>query len=431
MCPHRLRRLILANDETFPLTETSKSGFFYGYVIVAIAFLVLLVVGGVQYTFGVFFRPLASEFGWTSAATSGAFSTYMVLSGISTVIAGRLNDRFGPRVVLTISSFFLGAGLILMSQASAIWHLYLFYGALVSIGMAGTYFPLISTVVRWFVKKRGMMTGVAASGVGVGTMIFPPFASWLISSHGWSASYIVMGIIGWVIFIVGAQFMRRDPAQKRQLPYGHDDVPTGSTGLKVEGFSTGEAMRTVPFWLFCIVYFLFGVFLQGLMIHIVPHAIYSGISAITAATLLTTLGGLSIVGRIFIGSAGDRIGNKAVFVAGFILTTVALACLLVTEKIWMFYLVAVIFGFAYGGLAILHSPLVADLFGLKSHSTILGIIGFVIILGGAAGSFMAGWMFDITGSYISAFVIFGIISVISLILASFLKPAMGGTKNES
>jgi MFS family permease len=417
--------------ENLPLNQPRNSGFFYGYAVVAIAFLILLVVGGVQYTFGVFFKPLASEFGWTSAATSGAFSTYMVLSGVFTIIAGRLNDRFGPRLVLTICSVFLGAGLILLSQTSAIWHLYLFYGGLVSIGMSGTYFPLMSTVARWFVKKRGMMTGIAASGVGCGTIIMPPFASWLISSYGWSTSYIVIGIIAWVVFMLSAQFLRRDPAQKGQLPYGYNDAPTESTGLDAEGFSTREAVSTVQFWLFSITYLFFGIFAQAIMIHIVPHATYLGITAIMAATILTAIGGLSIAGRIGIGSAGDRIGNRTVFIISFVLTTAALAWLLIAEKMWMFYLFAIIFGVSYGGLAVLHSPLVAEIFGLRSHSTILGILGFVTILGGALGSLLAGWLFDITDSYDLAFLIFSILSFISVILASFLKPVTGGGKNES
>ncbi len=413
--------------EILPLAKSRNSRFFYGYAIVAIAFLVALVAGGVQYTFGVFFKPLAGQFGWTSAATSGAFSVYMVLSGVFTIIAGRLNDRVGPRVVLTICGFFLGLGLILMSQVNTLWHLYLFYGGMISIGMSGAYFPMMSTIARWFVKKRGVMTGIAASGVGVGTMIMPPFASWLISSYGWRTSYVVIGIIGAVIFISAAQFMRRNPT----LPYGYNEVLTENTGPEVEGFSTREAVRSRQFWLFSIAYLFFGLFMQAIMIHIVPHTTGLGISATTAATFLTAIGGLSVAGRIAIGSAGDRIGNKKVFVTCFILITVTLAWLLIADETWMFYLFAVVFGFAYGGLAVMHSPLVADLFGLKSHGAILGIIGFVNIAGGAVGSLLAGWLFDITDSYSLAFLIFSILSLVSAILASFLKPVRGGRKNES
>lgn len=275
------------------------------------------------------------------------------------------------------------------------------------------------------------MTGIAASGVGVGTMIMPPFASWLISSYGWRTSYVVIGIIGAVIFMSVAQFMRRDPAQKQQLPYGYNDVLTESTGLEVEGFSTREAVRSGQFWLFSIAYLFFGLFMQAVMIHIVPHTTGLGISATTAATFLTAIGGLSVAGRIATGSAGDRIGNKKVFVTCFILTTLTLAWLLIADEVWMFYLFAVVFGFAYGGLAVMHSPLVADLFGLKSHGAILGIIGFVNIAGGAIGSLLAGWLFDITDSYSLAFLIFSILSLVSTILASFLKPFRGGRKNES
>jgi MFS family permease len=429
--PLKTKGVFVTSYEASPLAGNSDQGFFYGYVIVALAFLILTIVGGVQYTFGVFFKPLSNEFGWTSAATSGAFSTYMVVGGFFTMIFSKLNDKFGPRVILTISGFFLGMGLILMSQASAIWHLYLFYGIFVSMGMSGAYFPLMSTLARWFVKKRGMMTGIATSGVGVGTMLMPPFASWLISGYSWNTSYTVMGIIGWVVFITAAQFLRRDPARRQQRPYGYNDVLLESPGAEVEGFSLRETVHTVQFWLFCLVYLLFGICSLAIMVHIVPHAIYLDISAMEAATILTVIGGLGIVGRVVMGSAGDRIGSRMVIVMGLVLTTAALAWLLIADEMWMFYLFAAVFGFSYSGVVILESPLVAELFGLKSHGAILGIIGFVSIIGGAIGSLLAGWLFDITESYNLAFLIFIMISFVSMITAYFLKPVRGGIKNES
>ncbi len=413
----------MAKQGPSPLTDTNKPRFFYGYVVVALVFLILVVLGGTMYTFGVFFKPLSGEFGWGSAATSGAFSLYMVLRGLFYIATGRLNDRFGPRVVMSGCGFFLGLGYLLMSQASAIWHLYLFYGVVIAIGMSGGFVPLTSTVARWFVKRRGLMTGIAVAGIGAGTMIVPPAASWLISNYGWRTSYAVIGFVILAVVISAAQFLRRNSGQMRELPHRHKGVQEESSNLEVAGFSLQEAMGTRQFWLLCAAYFGFGVFLQAIMVHIVPHSTELGISATAAASIFVAIGGLSIVGRVVMGSTSDRIGSKSALIICFILATAALTWLLVAEEMWMFYLFAVVFGFAYGGLVAVQSPLVADLFGLSSHGVIFGVITFILGIGGAVGPVLAGSIFDITGSYNPAFLVCSALSVISLILALCLAPA--------
>jgi MFS family permease len=411
------------------LTENRKSRFFYGYVIVAVTFLIFLVIGGTHYSFGVFFKPLASECGWTRATTSGAFSLYIFLSGFLWMIVGRLNDRLGPRIIMTSTLFFLGLGYLLMSRVSVIWHLYLFYGVIIAIGMSAAFVPLASTVARWFVKNRGLMTGIAISGVSTGTMIMPPLASWLIGSYGWRTSYIVLAIVVWVVLISIAQLLRRDPYQVGKLPYGYHEIRAESLSLGEEGFSTKQALFIRQFWLLNIISLLFGVFLQGTMVHIVLHAIDKGISPTMAATVLTAVGGLGIAGRIIMGSAGDRIGNKAVMIICYAIITADLVWLLVVEEIWMFYVFAGVFGFAYGGLGAILSPLVADLFGLRSHGAILGITGFVNQSGGAIGPVLAGAIFDKTGSYYVAFLIFIACGLVNFIVSLFLTPVRGGRKN--
>ncbi len=419
----------MPNQETSPLTETRKSRFFYGYVVVAVIFLILVIIGGAHYSFGVFFKPLAGEFGWSRAMTSGAFSLYIVLSGFLWMISGRLNDRFGPRIVMTGTLLFLGLGYLLMSRISVIWHLYLFYGVIIAVGMSAAFVPMASTVARWFVKNRGLMTGIAISGVGAGTMVMPPLASWLIASYGWRISYIILAVVVWVVLMAIAQLLKRDPSQIGKLPYGYHEIRTEGPSLGEEGFSTKEAIFTRQFWLLGIISLLFGVFLQGVMVHIVLHAIDTGIPPTMAATVLTAVGGLGIAGRIIMGSAGDRIGNRTVLIICYAIITVALAWLLVVKELWMFYIFAGVFGFAYGGLGAVLSPLVADLFGLRSHGAILGITGFANQIGGAIGPVMAGAVFDTTGSYYIAFLIFMACGLVNVILSLFLAPVRGGCKN--
>jgi len=157
--------------------ENRKPKFFYGYIIVLVAFVIVLASQGTYFSFGVFFESLLTEFGWTRAMTSGAFSLSAILLGLLAIVTGRLTDKFGPVVVVVVCGFLLGLGYLLMSQISAIWQLYLFYGVMIGIGMSGGYLPLVATVSRWFVKRRGMMAGIVLTGIDVGVMIIPLLAT--------------------------------------------------------------------------------------------------------------------------------------------------------------------------------------------------------------------------------------------------------------
>ena len=394
---------------------------YYGWFIALSAFLVLLIIGGTTYSFGVFFQPLLDEFGWTRATTSGAFALYMVLHGCFYLVTGRLTDKYGPRIVMTVCSIFLGAGYLLMSQITSIWQLYLFYGVMAGIGASGGWVPMLSVVARWFVKKRGMVTGIVASGIGLGTLIMPPVARWLISAYDWRFSYIVMGSVALIVTMIAAQFLRRDPGEMGLAPYGADETSDDSLNSAGEGFSFQKVLRRRQFWTICLAMFGFGYCLQTVMVHIVLYATELGVSAVSAATVLACIGGASIAGRPIMGAAGDRIGNKLAIVIGFTIVSAALLWLLIARELWMFYLFASFFGFAYGSIAVLQSPLVAELFGLRSHGMIFGAITFSITIGGAIGPVLAGYIFDVTGSYNLAVIICIVLILVAWILTLLLR----------
>lgn len=396
--------------------------FFYGYIIIGAAFFIMMAMEGVYYSFGVFFKPLLTDFGWTSAMTSGAFSLAMITRGLLAIVMGGLTDRLGPRMVMTLCGFLLGIGYLLMSQISAVWQLYLFFGLIVGAGMGGSFIPAVSTVARWFVKRRSMMTGIVIAGIGAGSLIAAPLANWLISTYNWRVSYIVLGSIVLVIIVSAAQVLRRDPAQMGQRPYGEGEGEEQRLRVEADSFSLKEAIYTKQFWLFSGLMFCFGFCEFTTVVHIVRHAIELGISPVSAASVLATIGGMSIVGRIGLGSAGDRIGNKQIFIIGFILMSAVLFWVVPATEAWRLFLFASIFGLAYGGCAVSGSPLIAELFGLRSHGMILGFIGVAYTSGAAIGPFLAGYIFDINGNYQLAFLVCGAIGVVGLILAALLTP---------
>ena len=409
-------------QEGSPSTGSKKPGFFYGYIIVLVGFLIITIHWGALQSFGVFLKPMSAEFGWTRAMTSGAFSLAVFVSGILFIVTGRLNDRYGPRIITIVSGLFLGLGFLLLSQISALWQLYLLYGAFVALGISGGLVPVASTVARWFFKSRGMMTAITLSGVGAGVLIGPPLASYLISNYGWRTAYLIMGITALVLIMVAAQFLRRDPSQKGLFPYGESEAEAGHLSLDVEGASLSQATRKGQFWMLGFIYLCFGFGSAATLVHIVPYATDLGISPLAAASILAIIGGVGIVGRLGIGRVSDRIGNKSSLIACFILLAVAFLWLLFAEELWMLRLFAVIFGIGWGGTVIIISPIVAELFGLRAHGAILGTITVGLAVGGAGGTLISGYVFDTANSYYPVFLVYTVLIIIGLILTSLLKP---------
>jgi len=412
----------LTEQEGLPLTKSENPRFFYGYIVVFAAFIIMAISWGTFFSFGIFFNPLLADFGWTRAVTSGAFTLAAFILGSLSIVTGRLSDKFGLRIVTSTCGLSLGLGFLLMYQISAIWQLYLFYGVLVAAGIAGCWAPLTATVARWFIKRRGLMTGIVTSGIGLGTVVIPLVATRLISSYGWRTSCIVIGITDLVLIIVVAQLLRRDPRQIGQLPYGENETKQESIILKVTGFSFQKAAHTRQFWISCVMYFCFGFFSHTITVHIVPHATELGIQPISAANILAIIGALGFIGRIIMGSVSDKIGIKSSLIVGFILASIVFFWLQVAQELWMLYIFAVIFGFAYAGLSALQSLVAAELFGLSSLGIIVGSFTFSFTAGGAVGAFLAGYIFDITGSYYSAFWVIAALAVIGLILVLLLTP---------
>jgi MFS family permease len=414
----------MVSQELGHLPQT-KVASYYGYVIVISAFSILFVMYAVHYSYGVFFKPVLDEFGWTRATMSGAFSLSSIIMGLLGIAMGVFTDKFGPRMVMTICGLLIGLGYFLMSQLNAAWQLYLFFGIIVGIGMGGSFIPLMSTIARWFVEKRGTMTGIVTAGIGIGALIGPPVANRLITEYGWRVSYMILGSAVLVLVVLPAQFMKRDPTKMGHTAYGEHEGEQKQLKQETEAFSLGEAVVTKQFWMIFGMFFSLGYPLFAIMVHIAPHAIELGVSSTSAARILATIGGVSIIGKVLIGRVSDITGSRQTYLIGLILLSIAIFWLVPAKMAWTLYTFAGIFGLAYGGCVVSQSPLVANLFGLGSHGMILGVIGIGFTGGGALGPLLTGYMFDVIGNYQLAFLICAGISSGGIILTAVLKPIKG------
>ena len=322
----------------------------------------------------------------------------------------------------------MGSGFLLVSQINNAWQLYLLYVVIIGIGTSGIWVPLLSTVVKWFTKRRSMMTGIVIAGLHIGTLIFPPLNNWLISIYDWRITYLIMGGIVFVIVILSAQFLRHKPAQMGQLAYGESESKKGGAKPGIDGFTFREAVYTNQFWFAAALVFCVGFWRVAILVHIVPHVTDLGFSTASSANVLATIGGLSVPGTVIGGSIADRIGSRQAYLISFILLLAASFLLLQAKELWMLYLFAVIFGLGGGMVGPLHSPLLAALFGLRSHGMIFGATNVGYTIGAALGPYMAGYIFDITGSYQTAFLTCAVVGIVGFICVALLRPTkkLGG-----
>ncbi len=396
----------------------------YGWVTVIMAIFILAGYGFTVYTFGIFLRPLTMEFNWDRGALSGAYSMFMIMSGFLGIFGGRLSDKYGPRPVATVAGLFMGMGFCLMSQVSSLWQVYIIWGVLLGVGGGSAYAPMMSTIPRWFARRRGIAMGIALTGLGLGGVISPPLAQWLIDSYGWRQAFIILGLITFLIVVPLAQFMRHSPQRVGLKPYGENETTDKqSSASAVEGLSFKQAIKTGRFWLLGLIIFSMFFAIQLILVHIAPYAVDIGISAMVAASILSTLLATSLIGKLSLGFICDRIGARRALTACLVGLTLSLIWLLFAKEIWMFYVFAVAFGFFFGGLVPTYQLVPTELFGLRFLGTIIAICIFCGLTGGAVGPLLAGTIFDVTGSYNLALQICVIIGALTLILSLILLKA--------
>jgi OFA family oxalate/formate antiporter-like MFS transporter len=407
-------RSILASNQEKP------SGFFYGYFIIIACFFILFAVGGIVSSFGVFLKPVLSEFGWSRASISGTYALNLVFGGFMGILAGRLGDRFNPRLALTIGGLFIGPGILLMSQVHSILQIYVFYGILVSAGIGFVPIPILSMIARWFMKGRGLASGIALSGVGVGMVVVPPLANLLISEYNWRTSYLILGLSALFIIVFFAQFLKRAPVKSPLTDAGRTrniDSPNPPDRSQ----SVREAVSTHKFWIIITMGFFFFYGIQTVNAHIAAHASDIGYSSAAAATILSVIGFVNIGSTILGGSLGDKIGTRKAMIIIFALTSISFLGFRFSNQLWLLYLWALLFGLGSGGFSAVQSPFTADYFGLKNLGVIFSFFILAQNIGGGLGSLIAGGIFDISGSYQWAFLICAILCLTSLFLSILLK----------
>ena len=403
------------------MNDTPSEEFRHGWPVVAGTFLILTLGFGSAYSFGTFFAPLQGEFGASRAAVSVAFSAAILALFSVGPFSGTVADRLGPRMLVSGGLALVGSGLIIASVSQALWQVQAAFAICIGGGVGLAYVPAIGAVQKWFDRRRGLASGIAVSGIGAGTLALPPFTALMIAELDWRPALLLVGSL--VIVAGGASgLLVTNP--KRQAR------PSPAQAQAQAGVYLSLAIRSRPFFLLFLGFLLasFGQFTP--IAHLVPYAEDRGISPQTAAALLSLLGVGSAVGRFVIGGAADRIGRWRGL--GLSFGGVGLSCILwlVGDGMIVLGIFAVLVGIFWGGSVALAPSVMADYFGTRAVSGIIGVLYAGVGFGALVGPIIAGLVFDLWQSYLIA-IIYSIIAPVfaAAVVLSAESPERWRTRN--
>lgn len=384
------------------------------YFVVAGACLTQFTIIGLLFSFGLFFKLFETEYGWSRTLMSASSALSFLMMGVLAMLGGRLSDRYGPSRVLGVTGVLYGIGFALLSQVTEPWQLFAICGTFIGLGLSTHDVVTLSTVARWFEGRRGIMTAVVKVGTAAGQVTVPPLVALLISGMGWRPAVIVLGLGASALLLIAALIVKSPPVRR------------AATGVAetAAGVPFAEARRSRVLWTLCAVQFCFFSALMTVPLHLPIHGMDLGLSTATAATLLSVVGGASVVGRLAVGRLVDVIGGRRAFVLCFLALIAGLGGLTMLTVPWALFATVAVYGFSHGALFVVVSPTVAEYFGMRAHGAIFGTVLFSGTLGGSVGPILTGMAFDRTGSYVPAFLTLTALAGLALLLVlSLPRPA--------
>ena len=398
---------------------SSRLPFYYGWLIVGIAFVTMAVGVSARTAYSLLLPPLVGEFGWDRGLAAGAFSLGFLISALLNPIVGRLMDRYGPRLVIESGVVLMAAGLLLAPLIERPWHLYATLGMAVGVGANLTSFVVQSLFLpNWFVRRRGLAISIAFCGVGVGAVVLLPWLQTIIADEGWRVACWVMGLLVLVLLGPINLFVWRRPQDIGLLPDGASGTAAaagarGASDIVDPAWASVEwtlarAIRTRRFWWIVLGYFCALVAWYAVQVHQTKYLIEVGFAPLVAAWALGIVSVVAIPGQLGLGALSDRIGREWIWTAGcagFAICYVALIALERAPSIALLYVMVVSQGFLGYALTSVMGPIVAEIFEGPHYGTIFGTIAMALTSGGAAGPWLAGIVHDLTGSYRLAFLI--------------------------
>jgi MFS family permease len=391
---------------------------FYGWIVVAVTFVTMAIGVNARTAFSLFFPPIISEFGWERGITAGAFSFGFVVSGVVSPLIGRLMDHAGPRAVMEVGVALMAGGLLLAPLTREPWHLYVTIGVMVGAGSVCLGYSGQSLFLpNWFIRKRGFAIGIAFAGVGIGSVTLLPWVQHMIEQTSWRTACTAMGLLVLIALAPINLLLRRRPEDLGLRPDG-DAAPSVGAAKPVSNivdpvwagtdWTLARALRTGRFWWIALGYFCGLYIWYAVQVHQTKFLLDIGFSPSVAVWSLGIVSLLGIPGQILLGHVSDRIGREWVWVAscaGFAICFAALIALKFEASLWLVYIMVFTQGALGYGLTSIMGAVVLEIFQGRQYGSIFGTIMLAALAGGAAGPWVTGFLYDLTGDYTLAFAI--------------------------
>jgi MFS family permease len=404
---------------------------YYGWIVVAIGFLTMMLIMGIFFSSGVLFAAIIADLGWNRASASLPFSVALMSYAGTAWLAGRLFDRHGPRRLFPAGAVCLGIGLIISAQTHAPWQLCLSWGVLVAQGYnLGGFAPHQALAALWFTRRRGIATGMILSGASVGGVVIVPTAQYLVNAYGWRAAYTLLGIAAMVCLVpLNAIWQYHKPADLGLYPDGATAPParvhSSAAASAAVHWTLRRAMGTRRFWLLFVLVCCLGWSSNIISVHQIAHMISNGVPSLLAASIIGLLSLLRAASSSIGGGLSDRFGREAIFTLGTLLSCLGLILLALLHppaSVWLLYGYALTFGVGNGVFASAYAGATADLFFGPYLGTILGLLELGWGLGGFAGSWFGGYWYDRWASYHGVFTLTIGVSVLGCVAMWLAAP---------
>ena len=409
--------------------------FFFGWVIIAAAFVTVALSVTARTAFSLMFPPIVDEFGWDRGLAAGAFSFGFLVSAAISPLVGRIMDAKGPRFVIEIGVLITAAGLMSATLIQTPWQLYATLGLLVGAGANFMSFSVQSQYLpNWFVRRRALAIGIAFSGVGVGAILLLPWLQSIILHEGWRSACWMLGILTLVVLLPINLIVSKRPQDLGLLPDGAKETVTAAAHRKAAivdpvwagiDWTVGRAIRTARFWWLVVGYFCGGYVWYAVQVHQTKYLVEIGFSPMQAAWSLGLVAMVAIPGQIALGALSDRIGREICWTiasAGFAICYAALLGLAAGPSQVLLYVMVLsqgVLGYAYTNLM---GPIVAEIYESRHFGSIFSIVIVSLLAGGALGPYVTGVLHDVEGTYTAAFTVALVLSVVGAIAIWFASP---------
>ena len=422
------------NDIQSPATLRKP---FYGWIIVAVAFLIGFTEAGVfQNILSIFLKPMAEEFGWSRSLITGSIAFGSICGGIIAPFIGPFLDRHGPRMMAFWGVLLLSAGLMALSLLSKVWQLYLFFGIgrMIAVGVLGLVISV--TISNWFIRQRGRAMGIAHLGSRAGSAIFPPLAQFTILAFGWRAAW---GALGLVVFLLSAIpsliFLKRRPEDVGLRPDGQPTEATSRIGDSSEKANDGDSQQAIEpiwtreqalhdpsFWLLVLLVCFIGFSGAGVNFHMFPFLTDRGIAPGMAVFVLSIIAVASATGGLILGYLAERFETKNLLaIVVVILGLLFLSLFLAVRNVPLLFVFGIFFGALRGGMMPLLPIIWADFYGRISMGTVFGLSRPFALTANAFGPLFGAFCFDALGTYTVPFFIFSILFFLAGLIGFFMK----------